>query len=195
MALVATLVKRHQTGMGLVGRFSIAATGNYATGGMDLDFAPKVGYTNRQPDFAVIEGISGYIYKYDLVAKKVLIFQSATVTPAGTISAPVFTGTDYKPGFTVKNGTIGSNMTLGLTADSASANLVGGTGITTDRALTTTSPVGTVTIAGVVAAPTFSGTATTAAALAELGATSLPSGVTGDTIVALVFWIPTPGLT
>lgn len=172
MALTATLVKRHQGGMGTVGKFSIAATGNYATGGMSLDFTPVMGYTNRQPDFVEIRGIAGYTYSYDLTNKKVLIFQGNQ--PAGTIS---------QPSFTVKNGTIGSNMTIGLAADSASTNVVGGTGVTTDRALTTTSPVGV---------PTFTGGA--AAPLGELAATALPAGVTGDTILALVFWIPTPAI-
>jgi hypothetical protein len=172
MALTATLVKRHQTGMGLVGKFAIVAAGNYATGGMDLDFAPVIGYTNRQPDFVQIQGMAGYTYQYDYASKKVLMFQSPQ--PAGTITQPTFT---------VKNGTIGSNMTIGLTADATTANVVGGTGITTDRTLTTTSPV---------AAPTFTGGA--AAALGQLAATTLPAGVTGDTIVALVHWISTPSL-
>lgn len=172
MALTATLVKRHQGGSGTIGKFTIAASGNYATGGMDLDFAPVMGYTNRQPDFVQVQGMAGYTYQYDHTNKKLLIFQSPQ--PAGTITQPTFT---------VKNGTIGSNMQTGLTADATTANFVGSTGITTDRTLTTTSPVGT---------PTFTGSA--AAALGQLAATTLPVGVTGDTIIALAFWIPTPAL-
>jgi hypothetical protein len=208
MALTATLVKRHQSGLGLVAKFSIAAAGTYTTGGMTLDFAPVVGYTNRQPDFALINGLAGYVYKYDLTNKTVWIYQAGQ--PSGTIAAPTFTGTSVTPVFTgtavvpsfkVKAGTIGSSMDLGLTADTAAADFVGGTGITTDHTLTTTSPVqsitpagvvGAITPAGTISAPAFTGGA--AAALAELPASTLPVGVSGDTIVALVFWIPTPSL-
>lgn len=46
------------------------------------------------------------------------------------------------PLFTVANGTIGASMTLGLDVDTASAEVVGGTGITADRQLLTNGPVG-----------------------------------------------------
>jgi hypothetical protein len=98
----------------------------------------------------------GYVFEYNYSTNKLLAYRSANA--AGTIS---------KPTFTVKNGTIGVNMTVGLTADATTADVVGGTGITTDRALTTTSPVGT---------PTFTGSG--AAALVEVA-----NGVNLSTVV------------
>ena len=121
--------------------------GSYATGGVSVTPAMLgLGSFTGSPVFSA----QGYVFAYDATAQKVLAF-----IPAGTVS---------KPSFTVKNGTIGSNMTTGITADSASANFVGGTGVIADRTLTTTSPVGT---------PTFTG-----AALAEVGAGTDLSGVT-----------------
>lgn len=76
-------------------------------------------------------------------------------------------GTNSKPTFTVKTGTILANGTIGLDADSAAANVVGGTGITADRTLTTTSPVGT---------PTFSGTAASLTGTVSFVATAPTAG-------------------
>lgn len=76
-------------------------------------------------------------------------------------------GTNSKPTFTVKNGTILANGTMGLDADSASANVVGGTGITADRTLTTSSPVGT---------PTFTGTAASLTGTVSFVATAPTAG-------------------
>jgi len=66
-------------------------------------------------------------------------FSGTPVTPTGVISTPTFT---------VKTGTIGANMSTGLTANTSSADLVGGTGITADRTLTTHSPIGTPSFTG-----------------------------------------------
>jgi len=164
MAMTGTLVKRR--GFGIIeGVFSLAASGSYATGGDTLDFAPLMGYTNKQPTWVEIQGIAGFIYEYDRTNKKVLVRQVGAA--AGTIS---------QPSFTVKSGSLGSNLTVGLSADSAAAEFIGSVGVTTNRTLTTTSPV---------SAPTFTGTATSAA---ELPASSYPAGVTGDTIIARCAW-------
>lgn len=87
-----------------------------------------------------------------------------TAWQAGGVAA---TGTISKPTFTVKTGTALANGTINLDADAATANVVGGTGITADRTLTTTSPVGT---------PTFTGSATAAADFAEVAASTDLSG-------------------
>ena len=181
MAMAATKVKAH--GFGIIeGVFSLVASGSYSTGGDSLDFAPVMGYTNKQPTWVHIEGIAGYIYEYDYTNKKVLVRQSGSAANAGTVA---ITGTSTKPTFTVNAGTLSSTLTVGLDADSAAANFIGSTGVTTNRTLTTTSPVGTPTL---TLTGTFSGTASTAAALAEIPASSYPAGVTGDTITARVAW-------
>lgn len=164
MAVAGTLLKRVGTNE-ITGVFSLAFSGSYATGGDALDFATLIGATNRQPVFVEIQGIAGYRYEYDLTNKKVIVRQ--VDFSGGTVS---------KPSFTVNSGTILTDAGLGLSADSAAANLVGGTGITTNRTLTTTSPVGTPTISGVAAG-------------SELPASSYPAGVTGDTVRAKVTWI------
>lgn len=69
-------------------------------------------------------GEDGYVFKYNYSTQKVMVY-----TPS-------------KPTFTVNSsGAIGSSMEIGLSADSASATVEGGTGITSARTLTTTSPV------------------------------------------------------
>ncbi len=177
MALAITVKKRKKDGLGLIALVQLTASGSYSTGGDSADLAAAIGYTNRQPDFVSIKGIAGYVYEWDGTNKTVIVRQSAGFTPAGTIS---------KPSFTVKSGTILTDASIGLTADAVNADVVAkSSAITTDRTLTTTSPVGT---------PTLSGSAVAAAALAELPATTYPSGVTGDTILAKVEWIAAPQL-
>jgi len=181
MAMTGALVKHH--GFGIIeGIFSLTASGSYATGGDTLDFAPLMGYTNKQPTWVDIQGLAGFIYEYDKANKKVLVRQVGTVTPSGSVAV---TGTSDQPTFTVKSGSLGSNFTVGLSADSAAANFIGSTGVSTNRTLTTTSPVGTPTL---TLTGTLTGAATTAAALAELPASSYPAGVTGDTIIARCAW-------
>ncbi len=94
---------------------------------------------------------------------------------AGALTMNSYTpaGTNSKPTFTVKNGTILANGTMGLDADSAAANVVGGTGITADRTLTTTSPVGT---------PSFSGTPATLTGSVAAASTVITQPANGSII-------------
>lgn len=123
---------------------------SYPTGGESL--------TPANIGLGVIERITfnhgedGYVFKYDYTNKKVMVFQTGTITPAGTIAKPTFS--------VQASGAIGADMGIGLSADAATATVEGGVGITAERILTTTSPVG---------APAFTGAATTAAGLAEVG--------------------------
>lgn len=162
MSAVATIVDKWSDTKRLHVIGTIALSGSYATGGMSLDFnamtssvpgSPALPGISKQPILARVEGIAGYIYQYDKVNKKLIIRQSGTVTPAGTISAPTIT-TTTNAGTTAPLYTNGGALT----------QVAGATGITG------------------VQAPTFTGAATTAAPLAELPASSLPAGVTGDTI-------------
>lgn len=130
---------------------------------------------------------SGYIYRYFSGTSKVKLFQVAGFTPAGsgTAAAQIFTGaaasltaTSTKPTFTIEaSSSIGTNMEVGLSADSAAATFEGGVGITAQRVLTTTSPVGTPTITpgaytptgtNATSAVTFTGTAVAAGPLIEV---------------------------
>lgn len=134
------------------------AASDYPTGGYAV--TPGTNISLRSVYAVIPMGITAttrtttFVPVYNTTTAKIQMFWSGAAAVAGTIS---------QPSFTVQAGTIGSNMTIGLTADAASANLVGGTGITANRTLTTTSPVGT---------PTFTGTATTAAGLVEVTAST-----------------------
>lgn len=88
---------------------------------------------------------NGYLWGFDKATGKFKIYRSAA----------------YTPSLTVKNGTIGSNMTIGLTADAVTASLVGGTGITADRTLTTNNPIAALSAAALseLAADVDAGTA------------------------------------
>lgn len=141
---------------------------SYPTGGETWDLAsdfPGGVHT------VMAEPKAGFVFAYDKANKKLQAYQSAGFTPAGTNSKPTFT--------VEASGSIGANMEIGLSADSASATVEGGTGITAQRTLTSTSPVGT---------PTFTGTAVAAAALAEV-ANGVDLSTTPGTIrVSVIGW-------
>lgn len=84
MALVATKIKSIGT-KPIIVTASIVASGSYATGGDALDFAPLAGLTTKQPDFVQVEGIAGFVYQYDGVAKKLLVYSNT----AGGANAPL----------------------------------------------------------------------------------------------------------
>jgi len=90
MAMTGTRLKRDKTQAMLEALISIVASGSYTTGGDIVDFAPLIGYTNKQPNWVEIHGIAGYVYNYDLVNKKVLVFTTAaTQIAAATYPAGV----------------------------------------------------------------------------------------------------------
>lgn len=102
---------------------TITFDSSYATGGESLTPA-NIGLGVIQ-SITFNHGEDGYVFKYNHSTQKVMVF-----TPS-------------KPTFTVNSsGAIGASMEIGLSADSASATVEGGTGISAARTLTTTSPVG-----------------------------------------------------
>lgn len=124
---------------------TLTFSGTYATGGVSLP-ASAVGLGAIQ-DITFNEG--AYVFKYDYSADKVLIYLSAGVTPAGTVSAPTIT-TTTNAGVTTPVYTNGGALT----------QVAGATGITG------------------VQAPTFTGTAIAAAGLAELANSASLTGIT-----------------
>lgn len=157
------------TSEGIAGNLYIASgsctmSGSYATGG-DLFGSGNTlaqagqalcGSFARVPQVVLVEACKGgNLFEYDHTNRKLLAYRPlAAHTPVGTNS---------KPAFEVLSGTIGTNMELGLSADSDAATYEGGTGITATRTLTTTSPVGV---------PTFTGTAVTAAVATQVTSTT-----------------------
>lgn len=180
--MVATLVKRTKTPQGLRGVFTIVASGNYATNGDSLDFAPKIGYTNKQPTSVLIKGIAGYEYEYVLATKKVIVRQGAV---AGTIVG-TFVGTPHTHDLFLNSGDVAYSTTATVVAAANKLGPGAGADITVAGITTNTGSGGILqaTDTGVVTA-TLTGTA---APGGQLGATSYPAGVTGDTITAIVDW-------
>lgn len=182
MAISATLVKRAKSPQGLVGIFTLVASGNYATDGDSLDFAPKIGYTNKQPLSVVIRGIAGYEYEYNLSTKKVIVRQGAV---AGTIAA-TYAGTPHTHDLFLNSGDVAYSTTATVVAAANKLGPGAGADITV-TGITTNSGSG-----GILQA-TETGTVTaaltgTAAPGGQLSAGAYPAGVTGDTITAIATW-------
>lgn len=78
---------------------TLVASGSYATGGDTVDFT-QLGsvYRARDPLFVAIEGIAGFIYQYNPVTKKVLVYANT----AGASNAPLgeHTAAAYAAGVT-----------------------------------------------------------------------------------------------
>lgn len=113
--------------------------GTYATGGIAV--------TPHQVGLGTIYSMEvdpsgGYTFSYNASTGKILAYAASS----GAFTA---TGTNSVPDFVVKTGTIGANMTVGLTANTNNADVVGGTGITADRTMSGThSPVAAATFTG-----------------------------------------------
>jgi hypothetical protein len=125
------------------------------TGSAGADTGTATGRNPPQPDivnFWSANG-SGYVYQYAQATGVLYAMQSAAVTPAGTISAPTIT--------TTTNAGVTNSVNIN---GGALTSLTGETGVTG------------------VQAPTFTGSATTAAALAKLAAAAYPAGVLSDII-------------
>lgn len=189
MALTPTVIDKWHDGQRIHCVFSLAASGNYATGGVALSFLNKVP-TNKDPFHIELKGKAGYVYEYDYTAKKVIVRLGAGFTPAGTVAAPVFTGdalathnhdmkiiggqaaaatdTIFAPAATDLLGKQEAGDADILAADYATKGGV--------------VPITAGTPAGTNSAPAFTGTAVAAAVLAELAAAAFPAGVTGDSI-------------
>lgn len=152
---------------------TVAGPSSYATGGIAV--TPNMfglGHIEHIPLFIITDGSAYGICYYNPTTAKLLALLSGDGTPAGTITMDSYTpeGTNSKPSFTVEaSGAVGANMDVGLSADSAAATFEGGTGITAQRTLTTTSPVGTPTFAGTpaVLTGTFAGSAGSGTGLTE----------------------------
>ena len=132
------------------------------TGSAGSDTGTATGFNAPQPIEVLFwsENGSGYIYQYQASTGNLFVLQSGAVTPAGTIVS-----TSTAPTITTSSG--GVTTALGV-ASGALSEVTGATGITGVQAPTITS--------------TFTGSATTAAALSPLPAAAYPAGVLADLI-------------
>ena len=162
---------------------TITFDSSYATGGESLTPA-NIGL-GRIERITFNHGEDGYVFKYDYTNQKVLVYRTATLTPAGTVAAPTFTGSalaTHVHDVLVKGSAaggidepIGVEGTDTLAKDAATDRTIVGANSATKGgvvAITAGTPAGT------ISAPAFTGTATTAAALAEVAnATNLATVV------------------
>jgi hypothetical protein len=169
-------------------RVTVAFDSSYPTGGESL--TPE-DLALGEIDILLAGPHNGYVFEYDYTNKKLMVFQSAAVTPAGTISAPTFTGsamTAHAHNFLVKGGTAAA----GTDAINIKTAIIGKESATDDTALGVDSATkgGVIagsagTPAGTVSAPTFTGTAVAAAALTEVPAATNLSSLTGVVVYAI----------
>ena len=73
MTVAVSVKKRVKPGATLVALCQLTLSGNYPTGGDAVDLVAPVGYTNRKPDMAIIQGIAGYLYEWDRASDKLLV--------------------------------------------------------------------------------------------------------------------------
>lgn len=85
MALTVTVTRKLGENKTILLFGTIVASGSYATNGDALDFGPLVGWTNKQPLNVDVRGKAGFIYQYDYVNKKLLVY----VNTAGGANAPL----------------------------------------------------------------------------------------------------------
>lgn len=128
------------------------------TGAAGSDSGSAIGNNCPQPYEVQFwsDNASGYMYQYKSSTGALYVLESAAVTPAGTNSAPTLTIGPGTP----------ATYPVGTAANSGSTTLVATAGVT---------------VTG-ISAPTFTGSATTPAALGVLPAAAYPAGVLGDVI-------------
>lgn len=84
MAVAVSVQKRVKPGATLVALCQLTLSGDYPTGGDTVDFKTPVGFTNRNPDMAIIQGIAGFIYEWDKANSKLLVRGGAAASNALT---------------------------------------------------------------------------------------------------------------
>lgn len=134
---------------------------SYPTGGYSLP-ASALGWSqiNGAVKLGGNSAAGGYSVHYDTVNKKLMVFRSAGFTPAGTVAAPVFTGSALA----------GHSHTIPVTAGTAGDAVTNNAGVleSTGGQDLTTSSDSAGTPAGTNSAPAFTGTAVAAAAMTEV---------------------------
>lgn len=174
----------------------LAFSGNYASGGDALDFLTAISGagknlgTTKQPKWAHVFGVAGFVFEYDFTNKKVKVRVVGAITPAGTVAAPVFTGSAlaaHRHNLHLNNADVADGAT---TRVNAGTNLLGantGADILVAGVADTAGAGGIVdasagTPAGTNSAPAFTGTPSTASVMAELAAGAVPPALSGDTV-------------
>ena len=176
-------------------RFDLTGSGNQVKGTIAFDSSYPTGGESLLPSqigLAVIDSIDidakgGYSFSYDYTNQKLLAYLTPGFTPGGSNSAPAFTGSalgTHTHALHLNNADVADGAS---TTVNAATNLLGantGTDIEVAGVADTSGVGGIVAIgagtpAGTVAAPTFTGNAVSAAALAEVANATNLSALTG----------------
>jgi hypothetical protein len=176
------LGRSNALGMSLV-TAEIGFDDSYPTGGEEIP-ATVLGMTKVH--YAAIEPSGGYVFKFDYATHKIIAYRTGSVTPSGSVAAPVFSGSalgTHTHNLLVKGAAsggideaLGIEGTDSLAKDAATDRTIVGADSATKGgivAITAGTP------AGSIAAPAFTGAATTAAVLAQVSAATDLSAITG----------------
>lgn len=170
MALTRTIVPDSEDiwGKHRVRVEDITLDSSYTTGGYTLN-AASLGWSQLD-SVEVVAGNSasgGYDFNWDSTNKKLMAFVGAGFTPAGTVAAPVFTGTAHTHTLTLKNAAVADGATTRVNAGS---NLLGANtgGDLTIAGNGANGGINNTTSAGTNSAPAFTGTAVSAAVASQV---------------------------
>lgn len=158
-------------------------------GGVPMPAVKKFGVHREIYMMSLQLPLNGYVYKYDRTNHKLAMYQAGAATPTGTVSAPVFTGSAlaaHNHNLLVKgSAAAGIDEALGvegtdtLAKDAATdRTIVGADSATKGGVVGITGG----TPAGTNSAPTFTGAAIAAAALAEF------TGAPASAVVRAAVW-------
>lgn len=188
MAITKTLVpdSRDVWGRHLVESYDIALDTSYPTGGYSIP-ASSLGWSEIRGVLNLGESGStkGYHPVWDTANKKLMLFRSAGVTPAGTVAAPTFTGDALAAhrhslfvatGATDATGARVNAATNSLAMNNAAATVAGIAAASGSAGGVVDITGGTPT--GTNSAPAFTGTAVAAANLVQVSNAVNVSAVT-----------------
>lgn len=164
----------------------LTLTSTYVTGGFPV--TPEL-FALHRLDRLEIDAVGGRVFVYDKPNAKVIAYQSAGFTPAGTVAAPVFTG----DALAAHRHVLHFETSAAANAVTAAANQLRTAAAAFDVAGVANSAgeggvvdVSAGTPAGTNDAPAFTGTAVAAAGLLEVAnGTSLSTTVTYFTAVGV----------
>jgi hypothetical protein len=166
---------------------TVTMSSSYSTGG-DTVTAAAFGLVTID-DIDILSQPSGYVLEFDKTNLKMKAYRTATLTPSGTVAAPVFTGSALAAHGHVLYVDTGATDATGARINAATNSLAMNNAAASIAPIATAATPGGIvqitagTPAGTNSAPAFTGAATTAAALAQVGSTTDLSAVTARVFV------------
>lgn len=158
--MAATFAAKKRQSLGSVrGVTGTVNLGTYATNGISV--TPHMIGLKTIISFQA-DPTAGYVFQYDHTAQKLKAYQVGTITPTGTVAAPTFTATAHT-----------HSITLGATTTGGTAVFFNTGQFHEGAGGTVTQGVESVVVTGTNSAPAFTGSASTAGPLSEVGVVDL----------------------